>query len=453
MIQFQDERLPVQHRHHRILAMGFHISLAFLITFFMASLLAQPSAVAKNYEPAWASVQPNRIVKVLAQPNATPTQNGDALVKAVQALVPGDQLVIGTGTYSVDRLWDLSISGTVEAPVWIVAEPGADVIITRPDARQNILNIGHGQPVAYVCLRGLEFTGGSHGIRLGQCRNVWIDQCHIHHTQEVCLSANSADTNQLYLTRNTIHDGNGTAEGMYLGGNNGDVIMSESVIALNHVFNCRGSQGDGIEVKQGSWGNLIAENRVHDCNYPCITVYGTNGKPQNVIQRNECYRSLDSVMQVQGEAIVRNNLLIDGKNAAFASTDHQGKTSNLQVIHNTMINTAHVFRGGSWNARSNMVLANNVIVSRENNALHFANGYEGVKITGNVVYGDGPKTGSTLGRGLEDFQHVTWNAEHRDATPVAEETFRHGVAEFSLAEDLLGRPRSASSIISGAVAR
>jgi hypothetical protein len=416
-------------------------------------LLTQAKAFAGTYEPAWASVQPMRIVQVVALPNASDTQNGDRLVKAIEGLVPGDRLEIGSGTYSVSRLWDLTVSGTAAAPIWIVAGKDAKVITTRPDDRQNVLNVGQGKPVGYLCLRGLEFTGGSHGIRLGRCRNVWIDQCHIHHTQEVCLSANSADTHHLYLTRNTVHDGNGTAEGMYLGGNNGDVIMSESVIALNHVYNCRGIQGDGIEVKQGSWGNLIAENTIHDCNYPCITVYGTGGKQQNVIERNICYRSLDSVMQVQGEAIVRNNLLIDGKNAAFASTDHQGKTVNLQVIHNTLVNTAHAFRGGSWNARSNMILANNVIYSREQNALHFANGYEGVTIAGNVVLGDGPKTGCTMGRGLEDFKQLTWDGENRDATPVAEAPFQKGIAEYRLPVDLLGQIRHPDSVISGAVVR
>ncbi len=415
--------------------------------------LSTASLFAGNYDPPWALIQPKRMIKVIALPNASDQQNGDALLEAIKGLVPGDRLEIGTGTYSVSRLWDLSVSGTAAAPIWIVADRDANVSITRPDARQNILNVGQGKPVGYLCLRGLEFTGGSHGIRLGQCRNVWIDQCHIHHTQEVCLSANSADTHQLYLTRNTIHDGNGTAEGMYLGGNNGGVIMSESVIALNHVYNCRGSQGDGIEVKQGSWGNLIAENRVHDCNYPCITVYGTGGKPQNVIERNVCYRSLDSVMQVQGEAIVRNNLLMDGRNAAFASTDHQGKTVNLQVIHNTLVNTTHAFRGGSWNARRNMVLANNVIYSREQNALHFANGHEGVTIAGNVVLGDGPKPGCTLGRGLQDFKQLTWNADDRDATPVAEAPFQNAVAEYRLPTDLYGQARNADSIISGAVVR
>jgi hypothetical protein len=122
------------------------------------------------------------------------------------------------------------------------------------------------------------------------------------------------NTSRLFLTRNHLHHGGGHGEGMYLGANEGEFIMSESVIALNHIHDCKGeSQGDGIEVKQGSWGNLIAENDVHDTQYPCITVYGTAGKPVNIIERNLCRRSADSTMQVQGEAIVRNNVLISAK--------------------------------------------------------------------------------------------------------------------------------------------
>jgi hypothetical protein len=140
--------------------------------------LSTASLFAGNYDPPWALIQPKRIIKVIALPNASDRQHGDALLEAIEGLVPGDRLEIGTGTYSVSRLWDLSVSGTAAAPIWVVADRDANVSITRPDARQNILNVGQGKPVGYLCLRGLEFTGGSHGIRLGQCRNVWLDQCH-----------------------------------------------------------------------------------------------------------------------------------------------------------------------------------------------------------------------------------------------------------------------------------
>ena len=418
----------------RVLSAVFHVCIAML-------WYDRANAVEEEYRPDWAAVKPVRSLTLLASPNESATQNGERLRKRIEQLAPGDLLEIGTGTYSVERLWDLAISGTKDAPIWIVASNDSKVVLTRPDAKQNVLNVGQSNPVQYLAIQGLEITGGSHGIRLGKCQDVWIDRCHIHHTGDVCLSANSADTSRLYLTRNTIHDGKGTAEGMYLGGNKGEVIMSQSVIALNHVYECHGSQGDGIEVKQGSWGNRIVANEVHDCNYPCITVYGTNGMPQNIIERNVCYRSLDSVMQVQGEAIVRNNLLIDGKNGAFSSTDHQGKTTNLQVIHNTMINTNHAFRGGSWNDRKNMILANNVLYSKMQNAIHFANGSQGVEVVGNVLLGDGPKFGSAIGRGLQDFVNLSWDGMNRDATPSPDAALRKGNAKYGLPVDLNGKAR------------
>ncbi|HBJ85376.1 MAG TPA: hypothetical protein DDZ88_16170 [Verrucomicrobiales bacterium] len=262
--------------------------------------------------------------------------------------------------------------------------------------------------------------------------------------------ASVRDTQRLFLTRNHIHHGEGHAEGMYLGANNGDHIMSESVIALNHIHDCRGDQGDGIEVKQGSWGNLVAENHVHDTNYPCITVYGTAGKPVNIIERNLCYNSADSVMQVQGEAIVRNNVMINGAGAGFASTDHQGKTLNLQVIHNTILNSAHAFRGGSWNGREGMILANNILYSRDANALHYANGNAGVISSGNVVFGDGPKDGCVKGRGFEDFPKASLDGTQHDATPASDAPIQHADPKYLLPADFHGKPRTQNT--SGAIA-
>ena len=406
----------------------------------LAALLPAVRA-AEPYTPAWADAKPRRTIPLTTPSAGTDEARGDALVKAVAALQPGDRLVLPAGRYSVARFWDITVSGTEQAPIWITAADGAAAVITRPDARQNVMNVGQGAPVAWLCLRGLEITGGSHGLRLGKCRDVMVDRCHIHHTGEVCLSANSADTARLFLTRNHVHHGSGHAEGFYLGGNDGSVVMSESVVALNHVHDCYGDQGDGIEVKQGSWGNLIAENDVHDTNYPCITVYGTAGRPRNIIERNRCRNSRDNVMQVQGEAIVRNNLLVNGGGSGFSSTDHQGRTRDLTVVHNTIVNIGPAFRGGSWNDRPGMILANNVICSRDAAALHFPNGSTGVVIAGNVVTGGKPPAGCTAGRGLADFRGLAWDGSRTDATPVADGPFDHADAAHLLPTDLAGKPR------------
>jgi len=169
----------------------------------------------------------------------------------------------------------------------------------------------------------------------------------------------------------------------------------------------------------------------------------------NVIERNLCYNSADNVMQVQGEAIVRNNVLINGAGAGFSSTDHQGKTLNLQVIHNTILNGAHAFRGGSWNGREGMILANNILYSRDANALHYANGNAGVISTGNVVFGGGPKDGCVKGRGLEDFPNVSLDGSKHDATPAADAKLDHAEAKYLLPTDFHGKPRTKN--VSGAI--
>lgn len=404
-----------------------------------------PAPSSAVYDPPWASAAPARTLRLDRDPALTDGQNGDRLVAALRALVPGDRLEVGGGRWSIDRYFDLVLAGTASAPIWVVAQQGQTPVITRPDANQNVINLGAGGPVSYLCLRGLEVTGGSALVRLYQCSNVWLDRCHLHDNAEAAITANTANTDHLFITRNEIHHTGGTGEGMYLGANNGVVVMRDSVIALNHVHDCGGTQGDGIEVKQGSHGNLIAENLVHDTNYPCITVYGTGGQARNVIERNVCYRSNDNVMQVQGEATVRNNLLIAGAGSGFHTHDHQGQTLELTVVHNTIVSSGRGMNLLSWSNRANMVLANNAIYS-QGDAVTFGGGSVGVVVSGNVALGrisgyTGP--GFAGGAGLADFVDVAWDASKRDARPAAGSPLRGaGDAAHATTSDLTGAPRS-----------
>ncbi|MCA8915824.1 MAG: right-handed parallel beta-helix repeat-containing protein [Planctomycetes bacterium] len=443
--------------------------LGWVILLTLGLLLSAVPATAKRkaedtpkspYEPAWADVKPTRTVTQRYNAKQSPEQNGGALKSAMQGLKPGEKLEIEPGTYSIDAWFKLDIEGTEKAPIWICAsetrgsksgdEPEFEqVIITRPDVKQNLMNVGVDGPARYVCFRGLEFTGGAHGIRLNDCENVWIDRCHLHGTSEVAISANTKDTAFLYITRNDIHDTAGTGEGMYLGANDGKAVMHDCVIALNHVHDIGGdkvSQGDGIEVKQGSYGNLIAENVVHDTAYPCIIAYGTNGRKPNIIERNVCWNSGDNVMQVQGEAIVRNNLLINGNGAGFSSHDHQGKSCNLQVIHNTIISSKRGAKFSSWNAREGMVFANNAVYS-EGTALDFSAGSEGVTLAGNVVFGgvSGASSGFITGRGLSDFADIKFDATARDAAPGAASALLAAAdKQYATEADIHGEPRKRS---------
>jgi hypothetical protein len=314
------------------------------------------------YFPIWANVPSLHTIVLDYDPTLSPTLNGARLAATIQSLHPGDRLEIEAGTYSVNSYFSVELQGTALAPIWIVAKAGTAPIITRPNAQQNVMNVGVSTQTRYVCFRGLEFTGGDTGIKLYSCANVWLDRCLVHHVGGVGVAANSANTANLYFTRNEIHHTAGNGEGFYLGANYAQWVMRDSVVALNHVHHTQGSQGDGIEIKQGSFGNWIAENLVHDCHYPCIILYGTGGNAFNLVERNKCWNSGDNVMQVQGEAVVRNNLLMHGLNG-FNSHDHQGQVRDLEFVHNTIINPGRGAQLSNWNGRTNMVFANNVVYS------------------------------------------------------------------------------------------
>ncbi|MBD3343971.1 MAG: hypothetical protein GF401_02790 [Chitinivibrionales bacterium] len=373
--------------------------------------------------PSWKDTRPLRTITLTFDENKSSTQNGAALAEAIDSLIAGDCLEIGTGTYSVNKWWNVVLHGTWQNPIRIVAAEGAEPVITRPDANQNVMNVAaqSGDTTTFVCFRGLEFTGGSSMLRLYRCANVWVDSCELHDGGNVGITANSANTEYLYLTRNHVYNpgpSNATSEGMYLGANNSAYVMRYSVIAFNTIHDCGGTQGDGIEIKQGSYNNWIVGNYVYDTNYPCIIAYGTDGKGINVIENNTVLRSNSNTMQVQGEAIVGNNLIISGGGDAFHCHDHQGQTTNLQVIHNTIVNDGLACRLSSWNGRENMVFANNAVYST-GTALNFPNGSSGVTIAGNVVYGSVSKAsgGYEEGTGLQDFMDITWDGTHYDARP------------------------------------
>ena len=385
-----------------------------------------------SYFPAWAERTPSTVLTFKHNDAQTDEENGSALAQTIQALKPGEMLKIAPGRYSIDRWFVIDLQGQEQAPIWIVAEDlDNKPVLTRPDRKQNVINIGTQERTEYLCLRGLEIRGGDDLIKLYDCASLWIDQCYLHDGNGVGIAANSADTSFLYITRNEIARPGGpgdTGEGMYLGSNHSAHRMSYSVIALNHVHHTDLSkQGDGIEVKQGSYNNWVAENYVHDTNYPCILVYGTDALGINLVERNTVHGCKDNTMQIQGEAIVRNNLIMDG-GVAFASSDHQGKTRDLAVVHNTIINSRRATNLHSWNGRDGMVFANNVVYSRTGEAIRFPRGASGVTISGNAVFGGVSSNVQTdsewvKGAGLTDFQDVTWDAAKRDATPSANSPF------------------------------
>ena len=46
------------------------------------------------------------------------------------------------------------------------------------------------------------------------------------------------------------------------------------------------TQGDGIEIKKGSYANIVRDNVIHDVNYPGITMYDVNSNDSTWVLRD-----------------------------------------------------------------------------------------------------------------------------------------------------------------------
>jgi uncharacterized protein (TIGR03382 family) len=314
----------------------------------------------------------------------------DDLIGAVASLQPGDELVVGGGTYNLTQRFGISLQGTEAAPIVIRAADGETPIVTRPDAGQNAVNI---EDAAWVELRGLEITGGSHGIRIADSDFITIEGCHIHDTGDVGLSANvpGSDYEGLRFLRNHIHHTNDTGEGMYLGCNDDGCQFHDGLIEVNYIHHTNGptvAQGDGIELKEGSYGNVVRDNVIHDTNYPCIITYSTVGNgPPNRIERNALWGCGDHGIQAAADVVIVNNVILGANADGIRNQPHQaGDPANILIAHNTILKPAgDAIR--SDGIVGSVVIANNAIYAQGGDAIRLGGALGGVTVVGNVGIG------------------------------------------------------------------
>jgi hypothetical protein len=303
---------------------------------------------------------------------------------------------------------------------------------------------------SHLVIRGLTFTRGSHGIRLMNSDFVTIEDCEVFETGDVAISANAGGTYEgLQILRNHIHHTNGTGEGMYLGCNNDGCRVANSLIEGNYIHDTNRStvvQGDGIELKEGSYGNIIRDNVIHDTKYPGILVYSTVGNGEaNVIERNVIWNVSDNTVQIAADAVFRNNIVLG--NVAMQS--HQsGSPANITFVHNTVIAPGNAVE--ARNITGPILIANNAVYS-QSQAIRLVSGdLSQVQLAGNVGQGgtSGFSTGFSQGNGIS----VDLSDGHFGGTPpidpfpsAGSALIAAGVPEYAVADDFNGEARSGTA--------
>lgn len=332
--------------------------------------------------------------------STTIVTTADELRAALARLEPGDELVLRAGVYAFDSRVLIRAAGEPDRPIVIRGADGDDVLIRMRTRRQNIVEIDGSR---HVTLRNLRFRGGSHGIRLLDSDFVSIENSEVFDTGDVAISANAGGTYEgLVIRGNHIHHTSGTGEGLYLGCNHDECRVLNSVIEWNYVHDTNGpavEQGDGIELKEGSAGNIVRHNVVHATRYAGIITYGTLGNgPPNVIEGNLIWGADDNAIQSAADAVIRNNIVIG---SPIALQPHQNASpSNLEVVHNTVIadGSGIVVRG----AVGPVVIANNAVYSRRRTAITLDGDTRVVTVAGNIGSGgiSGAAAGYTEGFGI-----------------------------------------------------
>lgn len=383
-----------------------------------------------------------------ARANVVEVAPGDDVEGAMNALQPGDELVLAGGTYTLTDAWHVTIMGTAELPIKIHAKAGEYPHLYRPATDQNIIDFDN---AAYLEFSGIEVSGGSAGLRLINVNFMTIRDCEVHDTADVAIAANSgSDYQGLQVIHNHIHNTGGTGEGMYIGCNYDACRVHDSVFSQNYIHDTNGasvSQGDGIEIKEGSYNNIVSDNVIHDTGYPCIITYSTvgNGGP-NVIERNALWNCGDHAIQSAADVIIRNNIILGSVANGIVNQPHQtGTPSNIQILHNTVLhptNDAIVSTG----ITGSVLIANNAVYSQQGSAVRVSGDLTQVVVAGNVGMGtlDGVTTGLTAGDITTDFVAASFSGvPPNDVFPiVGSALIAAGDPQYVVTDDFNGTPRN-----------
>jgi hypothetical protein len=157
---------------------------------------------------------------------------------------------------------------------------------------------------------------------------------------------------------------------MYIGCHDGSCITTNTRVEGNYIHHLRSTSdggNDGIEVKFGSYGNIIQDNVIHDTNlgrqYPGIFVYG-GGPELNIVEGNAIWNAGEGI-QVVADAIVRNNIIFNCSATGITAAPHSAmrEVRNVTIVNNTIVNHP---RGVllRWSGSRNAAFANNAVPPR-----------------------------------------------------------------------------------------
>lgn len=322
-------------------------------------------------------------------------------------LQAGDTLLIAPGTYDMDT-WNIrNLAG--EPGAWIHIRPQSGTVVIRGVAANNVINVSN---VHRVVIQDLEITytgmtNGVDGIKFrggASDHHVVLHGLHVHHVTGVGINSKANQASFLDISRCHIHDTGATGEGIYLGCHPGDCWVYDTVVRGNWVHDTRGDQGDGIEIKRGSYRTVVEDNVVYrTAGYPGITMYRSDRgaiEDNNIVRRNVVWQAVEGIFAV-AETTIENNVVFDCTYGINTRNYGGWGMSDLVLRHNT------VYASGSiglildnWDVATGRMEARNNAIYQETPAglaIDADDGIGGATVEGNRHHGVSEVAGSTAG--------------------------------------------------------
>ena len=213
-----------------------------------------------------------------------------------------------------------------------------------------------------------------------------------------------------------IHDlaeGHGIEVGCWDAG----CFVQDSIIANNWIHNLFGDGGDGLRLLNGSQGNQVLDNMIHDIGDDGVYLGSTESGAANTFEGNAIWNVVDLGLYIEGSAVVRNNIIAKaGWRGIQTNNGDRDDLDDVVITHNTVTET-----GGDAlyledvYFRSGIVVANNALTNPTGYGLRYSNEWTDTDVTNNVLLNnvvtglvqDLPDelwvTGIVSGGGMADF--------------------------------------------------
>lgn len=283
---------------------------------------------------------------------------GDDLYGMLATLGPGEVVEVEAGTYTSPGFAPMTWSGTASRPIVVRAAMGARPLLVNTPGNNNLDLYG-----SYFTLRGFEMTGGDIGVRIA-ADHATLEDLDIHDVLDQGITCNrpGMDCSNIAIRRVEIASTGGlqTGTAITLGCSDSSCSMNTAIVEGCYIHDTMGSAGAGIAVWKHS-GVTVRDDVFYRTPGPAVVYQMSAGSGRDVVERNLVYLTQNNGIQIEGQIIVRNNLVVAAGQDGIASRKQDGSPPiNVDILHNTISANTTCIHALDWSG-SSYVVANNAV--------------------------------------------------------------------------------------------